>query len=375
MPINERSAYWDNIKGMLIALVVLGQCLYAFQDEKLIKYIVISIYYFHMPAFVFVSGFFSKSQNSRSGRSLVRLFAAFLLLTAVHLCIALVTSGYLQIVKPYYSAWYLLALIIWRLITPYFSKIKGIIPLALVVSLLAGFWGDIDNSFAFARIISFYPFFLAGYFLSKEKAQSIINRSIKWKIPIGMALLIAGGSLAAIATIGLHPLNGDFLFHHYKEGAYLLHVLVRVSIFSVAFCVIGGMLLLSPTRTLPVLTKAGKNSLTIYLIHRPITLALNHYFSHFSTSELIIASIAFTVVVLLLLGSNSVTKVLNSLLNIVVDGFIIGEKDNDVALWKRVLVLVLILCMLSAPIIRISKNQISESHKQMNQSYSDALEK
>ena len=69
-----RSSYWDNIKGFLIILVVFAHCLYDFQDDALIGAIVKSIYLFHMPAFIFVSGFFGKSERSRSSKSILTLF-------------------------------------------------------------------------------------------------------------------------------------------------------------------------------------------------------------------------------------------------------------------------------------------------------------
>ena len=61
-----RSNSWDNIKGLLILLVVFGHCLWDLQDRHWNDLIVDGIYFFHMPAFVFVSGYFSKSERSRT---------------------------------------------------------------------------------------------------------------------------------------------------------------------------------------------------------------------------------------------------------------------------------------------------------------------
>ena len=61
---NKRSAYWDNIKGFLILLVVFAHILFQLQDISFtINGIVDYIYMFHMPVFVFVSGFFGKSEH------------------------------------------------------------------------------------------------------------------------------------------------------------------------------------------------------------------------------------------------------------------------------------------------------------------------
>ena len=158
----ERSAYWDNVKFLLISLVVLGHCLWAFRSRPGVSLIVGSIYLFHMPALVFVSGFFSKSDNSRSAKSLLRLWFAFFLLTAVYWLLAFKRGTPPKLTVPYYSAWYLLALIVWRFVTPWVTKIKYSILYFSALAILAGFWIKITNEFALSRIICFYPFFLAG---------------------------------------------------------------------------------------------------------------------------------------------------------------------------------------------------------------------
>ena len=80
----QRIYYWDNMKGILIFLVVLGHALYSFQNFSKINAIVDIIYMFHMPAFVFISGYFSVSKNSRSYKSLATLFFAFLVFDSIH---------------------------------------------------------------------------------------------------------------------------------------------------------------------------------------------------------------------------------------------------------------------------------------------------
>lgn len=80
-----RSAYWDNIKGFLIILVVFAHCLLNLQNSPLNNALVDAIYMFHMPAFVFVSGYFSKSEHSRSFFPIMNLFVAFILLNGFFL--------------------------------------------------------------------------------------------------------------------------------------------------------------------------------------------------------------------------------------------------------------------------------------------------
>ena len=155
---NFRLAYWDNIKGFLIILVVFAHCLFALQNRPLNNFIVDAIYMFHMPAFVFVSGFFSKSEHSRSFFPIMNLFVAFLLLNGFFLLRALFfTHEAISIVNPYFSAWYLLALIVWRLSIPLIERIRNILPLLILLSLAAGFWTDINLTIAAVKIVVFFP--------------------------------------------------------------------------------------------------------------------------------------------------------------------------------------------------------------------------
>jgi len=58
----ERDYLFDNIKGLLILLVVFGHMIesFAFKKSTSINVMYYAIYTFHMPIFIFISGYFSK---------------------------------------------------------------------------------------------------------------------------------------------------------------------------------------------------------------------------------------------------------------------------------------------------------------------------
>ena len=81
---NTRSLYWDNIKGFLMLLVVFAHILFNFQEgSTAIDSIVDCIYMFHMPAFVFVSGYFGKSERSCRFESIIRLVFLYFIFNSI----------------------------------------------------------------------------------------------------------------------------------------------------------------------------------------------------------------------------------------------------------------------------------------------------
>lgn len=194
----NRDYQFDNLKGLLIFLVLFGHLIRAtiFKTQPIVGFIYTGIYLFHMPLFIFISGYFSKKNNPKR---IVELFLVYTLWQMV-LCPAFTSvaldKSFLSALKPLFnpqtSYWYLLSFIIWRILTPTLSKIKWILPLSFIMGLCVGFSGMSSmTAFSFARTIAFYPFFLSGYFFTptqltclKEKNQQILG-VFDFRIPIG----------------------------------------------------------------------------------------------------------------------------------------------------------------------------------------------
>ena len=60
METKERDYFFDNLKAVLIFLVVLGHFLLPIHGRNYLVVVKRLIYVFHMPLFVFVSGYFAK---------------------------------------------------------------------------------------------------------------------------------------------------------------------------------------------------------------------------------------------------------------------------------------------------------------------------
>ena len=173
MSTKSRNYFLDNYKALLILLVVIGHFIEPCYTNNLfltiLKWVIFS---FHMPAFIFISGYFSK-KDMRLEKLIQKLvipyFVFELLYYFLYVFVIHKDTG-LYFNRPKFSLWYLMSLFFWRIITPYFKKIPGNLAIAILLGLLVGFT-QLGNFFSIPRTLFFYPFFLAGYFFSGRLVQ------------------------------------------------------------------------------------------------------------------------------------------------------------------------------------------------------------
>lgn len=358
----NRIYYWDNIKGILISLVVLGHFLLDYIDVGYAKYIVCFIYFFHMPAFVFVSGFFSKKENARTGKSTAKIILIYLIFnTAIMIVSTVIFDMSYQLVTPYYSYWYLIALVFWRVTIKYVDKYKDILFISVIASLLIGFWSDVSNVFSIARIIVFYPFFIAGYKLSEEQISDILQQKNTKNTIKALILLLTAIFLSIYFVYRVYYIN----LNHLTMGSYvsIYDLFIRLIILVIAVVIIIVIIYLTPQRHIYLLSKWGKNSLSIFVLHRFLTfifvkiLPANNY-----TEMYILFAVMASALTLSVLGTDGV----NSKFHLFINKILGSMKDNSLELicyktyrFIRFIALLLVTSYLMIPII-------TESFKSIN---------
>lgn len=296
----ERLAYFDNVKGVLIALVVIGHLLEPCAKlgaEALAGFKVLDfIYMFHMPLFIFVTGLFSKSVfkqgRFRAEVSLFYFAICFLMYTGLmveKLCLGSeVSFNYLTLNGR--IPWYLMVAGFYVLGVPFFARLKPSVAMGggLVISLLAGLV-DGTNMFSASRAITFLPVFLAGFYLSP---QAIVNQ-MKNELPGRHRLLMALSVGIVVIGFLFFQLCGPqklefFLTLFYGKGSYDDMLAASGLDLSVGVCMLlrlvsygavaamgVALLALLPTRRVSLLTNAGARSLQVYVLHPFIYYALN----------------------------------------------------------------------------------------------------
>lgn len=193
-----RDYAFDNLKALLIFLVVLGHVLIEGKSHEVVRILYRYIYVFHMPLFVFISGYFSKkaakSFSSAVHSGLIPYVIFALLFMAVEWLIIPSSRAGLpgSLLEPPFTYWYLLCLFYWRLITPVLSKLKGFaFPVVFAAGLLIGLMTKGTATMSVARAFAFLPFYWMGFCFNSDTIAAIrkVNKVVSF---IVFALASAG---------------------------------------------------------------------------------------------------------------------------------------------------------------------------------------
>lgn len=173
----SRDPFFDNVKIILMLLVVLGHVLPIDLKDRTNLAVYEWIFSFHMPLFVFISGYFTKIADScKFWNGIMKLLETLVVFTIIHLLFLIIKGKHIGIgalYSPQWTLWYMVSLIWWRMILYFIpNKIRDnysvLITIGIVMCLLAGFI-PLGSEFSFQRAFSFLPFFLMGYVAGKEK--------------------------------------------------------------------------------------------------------------------------------------------------------------------------------------------------------------
>lgn len=171
----ERDNRLDSIKGFLIILVILGHIIGTCGTGVVCEDVWQVIYVFHMPLFILISGYLTSLKKDIKSflQSLSHIVIPLLVFQILFVGIAVVvfrnTFSWSYLYIPYWTLWYLLSLLCWRIMIQFTPKSlleKPYLYLA-IATIVAVFCGLISNGriMSIQRTFNFYPFFLFGYYI------------------------------------------------------------------------------------------------------------------------------------------------------------------------------------------------------------------
>lgn len=273
-----RDSYFDNLKGILILLVVIGHFILPMDKTRPVWSIFYIIYLFHMPMFAMVSGYFAKGMY-RNGEFKMERFLRILWLyilfkMAVHITENLAAGT--SFMKPIDfcfeggSPWYLLAMMWWYLSIPFacMFKPKVVMAVTFAISILSGYQISLGDDLAMCRTLAFAPFFYAGYYLTKDQVEKFRSAKWKWIFPVCAAIL------TVIFVLGNQQMFGQVRRFVYgmnyrdtNEALFAWGGPIRIVHYVCTMIYIMAIMAVTTSKK-TLFTKIGQRTLPIYILHR-----------------------------------------------------------------------------------------------------------
>lgn len=178
----KRIYYYDNLKGLLMLVVIFYHIFGAFSsyygyDKSLSKI----CGFFMMPLFIYVTGIFARlSRREPKERFwyMIKVFLVVQVITTLYYYFILKSLSADAILYPRYTLWYLLTcgyLYLSEYIFPKFNY-KNIFIVSLILMLVSGFIPFITDFLSISRTINLFPFFVLGYFHEEFKINDFVQK-------------------------------------------------------------------------------------------------------------------------------------------------------------------------------------------------------
>ncbi|MEV7849921.1 acyltransferase family protein [Streptomyces sp. NPDC088183] len=198
-PAKRRDAYFDNVKYLAIVLVAVAHSWEPVMDgSRTARALYMVAYTFHMPAFIIVSGYFSRSFDMSAAkvkRLITGVAVPYIVFETAYSLFKRFADGSgdtsISLLDPWYLTWFLVALFVWRITTPVWQSLRHPLPVALVVAVLASLTPSIGDDLDLQRVLQFLPFFVLGLRLKPEHFELVRRREVRM-----LALPLFAGALA-----------------------------------------------------------------------------------------------------------------------------------------------------------------------------------
>jgi fucose 4-O-acetylase-like acetyltransferase len=276
----ERIPFLDNAKLGMMFLVVYGHILEPTMlagSCRLVSTVYLLIYCFHVPVWVFLAG--TTSRAKPSAKSLLGILCVLIVAQVIYLCfVTEMRQHFLRfLVTPWWALWFLLSLVLWKLMLRIFLRITWALPTSVVLALVAGAASHIGRAFSLSRTMVWFPLFLAGHLYGGTvlRVAATTGRQVK----------VAATAIFAAAGIALWffppPLQPMYEAQNYAALGFTavagvkfraLHLLAAYVLGFLALCLV-------PVRQ-NFLTKYGQRTLTMLVVHPLFVKILDRLLSH-----------------------------------------------------------------------------------------------
>ncbi len=273
-----RDYFFDNAKFLLIMFVVVTHSISPMKPQnETARSLWFLFNSFHMPCFVFISGYFSKGYINKDGSpKMQRLFTNIMYYLFAQLAMTIFEITVLGdstlsfsglVARP--GLWYLMCMTIWLLFLPYIVRIKPPVAIigAFLLGLLVGYDERAGGFLCVCRVINHFPMFIVGYYFKKEWLFKFRN---VWTQILSALVIIAVPVFAYFneSIIAQRTLESSY---NYKNSYFKLFTeapvmwMNRFIFYILAIILCAAFLTLVP-RVKTFFTRFGARTLQVYVI-------------------------------------------------------------------------------------------------------------
>lgn len=277
--VDRRDPFLDNAKYLTIVLVAVGHTWAPLSgDSRAVSALYYLLYTFHMPMFVLISGYLSRSFEG-TPRQLKRLVTGLLVPYLIFQTLYTLLLRWVgddpdrgfQYHQPAFALWFLVALFLWRLTAPVWKRLRLSLPVSLVIAVAAAVTPALGDELSLMKVAQFLPFFVLGLQLRPEHFRSLRRRTVRV-----LALPVAAGALAVSYASVPYISGAPFLHDRSAQDLGLpawLGVVMTLASFGCALVMTTCFLAWVP-RGHTGFTSLGTGTLYAYLLHvYPLRLA------------------------------------------------------------------------------------------------------
>lgn len=304
----NRDFYFDNLKGILILLVIIGNSI-ELSGTHLggIHYFILFLYMFHMPLFTFVSGYFCEKSKRTTIEKVSQTFLIYISVQIMYSFFYKYIIGEdirVELLNTHWTLWYLVSLIFWYIMYDYIKDKRKWLIFSILISLLIGFDGSIYNYLSVSRTIFFFPFFILGTMFNKECLFKLKEHK-KLLLFLSITILFI---LFLISRYVIVDLLFEFVgYRSFYPDNPLFPLSIRVFHYIGAFILGGYILTIIPNKKTS-LSVIGKYSLYLYIVHSGVSkfFITNELLKYYNYGFLILSEliIVFTTIIIVFIYVN-----------------------------------------------------------------------
>ncbi|MFE9461150.1 acyltransferase family protein [Streptomyces californicus] len=268
----KRDPYFDNVKYLAIVLVAVAHAWEPVMDgSRATRALYMVVYAFHMPAFILISGYFSRTFDMTAPK-------VKRLITGVVVPYVLFETAYslfkryaddspdtaISLIDPFFLTWFLVALFIWRVTTPIWLSLRHPLPVALAIAVLASVSPEIGDDLDLQRVLQFLPFFVLGLLMKPEHFRLVRRREVRiLAVPLFAGALLFAYWVAPRMQLGwLYRANSA----QEMDAPWWSGAVMTLAMFGCALALTIGFLAWVPGRA-RWFTALGAGTICGYLLH------------------------------------------------------------------------------------------------------------